>query len=81
MSKLTRLIKTTRCILAAAAFTAFAAGSALGQSQPTNASFELPAYTAAGRNALPTTATWTFTGSAGIERFSVNDTGCLTRCA
>lgn len=79
MSKLTRLIQTTRCVLSAvAAFTAFAAGSALGQSQPTNASFELPAYTAAGRNALPTTATWTFTGTAGIERFSVNDTGVGT---
>lgn len=76
MSILTRLIRITRCLVASAAL--LATGTALGQSQPTNASFESPAYGAAGRNALPTTAMWTFAGTAGIERFSVNDTGTGT---
>ena len=37
-----------------------------------NASFETPAYASVGRNATPAGASWTFTGTAGIERLQLH---------
>ncbi len=49
---------------------ALASSFSHGQSQPANASFESPTVAAGTRSAAPAGASWTFTGTAGIERYS-----------
>ena len=70
--------------LALSALVVLASPDSSAQSQPVNASFEVPAVASGSRSATPAGASWTFTGTAGIERlvsspstFSINYGGLV----
>lgn len=67
MSLSSRLAGLSRAVV----FCALSIGvvTAEAQAQLTNPSFETPTYSSAGRTAAPAGASWTFAGTAGIERF------------
>lgn len=76
MSVTRRSMSLLRSLALVASLTA--AAFAWSQSQPLNASFETPALVSVGRQANPSGAGWTFTGTAGVERLAATQSSTVT---